>query len=84
MFSLVNSARLLAGKSSLGWVNPALYLYAADSTTDITSGNNNCAAEGIVCCSQGFESSAGWDPVTGLGTLNFAGFKKKMLSLGDL
>lgn len=66
IFSLVNSARLAAGKSSLGWVNPALYAIK-DGYIDITSGNNRCAAQGEVCCTQGFNATAGWDPTTGLG-----------------
>ncbi len=67
MISLVNSARVSAGKSKIGWLNPALYyLKSTDSNgvifNDITAGNNNCNAYGVVCCEQGFTAVPGWDP----------------------
>jgi tripeptidyl-peptidase-1 len=77
MISLVNSARLKAGKSALGFVNPAVYQNgAAIIRNDITSGNNKCAASSRnqVCCTQGFYATAGWDPVTGFGSLDFTKF----------
>ena len=50
MVSLVNSRRLLAGKSNLGWINPALYSVAASSPeiilNDVVTGENNCVAGG--------------------------------------
>ncbi len=43
MLSLVNSQRVAAGKSTLGWVNPLLYKYYDSFTNDITEGDkNNC------------------------------------------
>lgn len=73
MVSLVNAARKAAGKSSLGWINPALYAFASKFTKDITSGNNKCKVNGSpgtsTCCSQGFYAAQGWDPVTGLGSV---------------
>ena len=83
MLSLINSARLQTGKSSVGWINPALYQYWSHFTNDIISGDNHCVASGTVCCAQGFSASTGWDPVTGLGSINFVKFKEIMLSLGD-
>ena len=81
MVSLVNAARLASSKSSVGWINPTLYgsyqLYARD----ITSGRNNCAA-GSTCCSQGYYAASGWDPLTGLGSINFQAFKSYVMSLG--
>ena len=68
MVSLVNAARKAAGKSSLGWINPALYAFASKFVNDITSGNNKCKV-GPTCCAQGFYASTGWDPVTGLGSV---------------
>ena len=50
MVTLVNSRRLQAGKSALGWINPSLYSVAQSSPeiilNDVVSGENNCAAEG--------------------------------------
>jgi tripeptidyl-peptidase-1 len=58
VMSLVNGARLAAGKPALGFMNPWLYstAAAAGALTDITQGNN------------GFPCSTGFDPVTGLGS----------------
>ena len=69
MVSLVNAARKKAGKSSLGWLNPALYAFSSKFIlNDIESGNNKCNANNI-CCPQGFTAAPGWDPVTGLGSV---------------
>ncbi|KAJ1435895.1 peptidase S8/S53 domain-containing protein [Ochromonadaceae sp. CCMP2298] len=47
--------------------------------SDITSGSNKCTSYGssdyatnTPCCNSGFFASAGWDPVTGLGSVHFA------------
>jgi tripeptidyl-peptidase-1 len=77
--SLVNSARLAAGKPSLGFLNPALYAANASSIfTDVTSGENNCCAQAQVCCSEGFHAAKGWDPLTGRGSVDFEKFKQLM------
>lgn len=68
--SLVNAARLKNGKKPLGFINPALYTYGTDLTNDVTGGENNCAAS-LVCCDQGFYATAGWDPLTGFGSVDF-------------
>lgn len=80
MLSLINSARLAAGQSTVGWVNPALYAFSSQFVSDIVDGNNNCVASATVCCSQGYYATTGWDPVTGLGSLNFAQFKSVMMN----
>ena len=56
--------------AGLGLINPALYAiagnpakYAADFF-DVTTGNNTQAGTGVA----GYPATAGWDPVTGLGT----------------
>ncbi len=82
MIALVNSKRLAAGRSSLGWVNPALYAYSDRFVRDVTGGNNKCVAVGIVCCSQGFHATAGWDPVTGLGSVNFTAMQDVLSTIG--
>jgi tripeptidyl-peptidase-1 len=86
MLSLVNSQRVAAGKSTLGWVNPLLYKYYDSFTNDITGGDkNNCGALEVGydsddyyssyyiyhnCCKEGFYPTTGWDPITGLGSIN--------------
>ena len=67
MLSLINARRLAAGKSSVGFANPALYsLYASNPElfNDITEGSNNCAAGGwdgpANCCERyGFHTTTG-------------------------
>lgn len=75
MISLVNAQRIARGKSTLGWINPALYRYASFYIRDITSGNNRCPIN-KQCCAQGFEASRGWDPVSGLGSIDFSKFRQ--------
>jgi len=77
ILTLANNARLNIGKSSLGFINPTLYsLYKSDPSifNDITVGNNRCTSAGksgdAVCCPMGFTASKGWDPVSGLGSVN--------------
>ncbi|KAF5390002.1 hypothetical protein D9757_003859 [Collybiopsis confluens] len=63
--ALINDRLVAAGKSPLGFLNP--FLYANPSAFfDITTGGNPG------CGTNGFPARAGWDPVTGLGTPNFA------------
>jgi len=71
--SLVNAARLNAGKSALGFLNPSIYAYGTKFANDITVGENNCTA-GTVCCTQGFYAAVGWDPLTGFGSVDFQKF----------
>jgi tripeptidyl-peptidase-1 len=66
---LLNDALITAGKAPLGFLNPWLYSTAASALNDITSGSNPG------CSTNGFSAKAGWDPVTGLGTPNFAKLK---------
>lgn len=73
IMSIVNSARVKAGKSKLGFANPTLYAIAAnnpDAFNDVTEGDNKCTE--TLCCSTGFSAAAGWDATTGLGTPNVA------------
>ncbi|KAJ7915134.1 family S53 protease-like protein [Mycena leptocephala] len=65
--ALLNDGRVAAGKSPLGFLNPFLYSAAGRAAlNDITTGTNPG------CNTNGFSARAGWDPVTGLGTPNFA------------
>ncbi|THU80130.1 family S53 protease [Dendrothele bispora CBS 962.96] len=65
VISLVNDRLIAAGKPVLGFLNPFLYANP-QAFFDITSGSNPG------CGTNGFPARAGWDPVTGLGTPNFA------------
>ncbi|KAI0356281.1 family S53 protease [Trametes cingulata] len=65
--ALLNDELAAQGKPSLGFLNPFLYSAAGTAAlTDVTSGSNPG------CNTNGFTARAGWDPVTGLGTPNFA------------
>lgn len=65
VFALLNDARLSAGKSSMGFVNPFIY-ENANCFHDVTDGSeNNCAGK------EGFASIAGWDPATGFGSPDY-------------
>jgi len=75
IISLLNDLRLQKGESTLGFLNPWLYSTAdssAGAIYDVTDGNN-----GAGCC-PGFDAKAGWDPVSGIGTLNYAVLKTMM------
>jgi subtilase family serine protease len=67
-------ANQVAGRP-LGYINPALYKIAATSAytsafRDVTSGDNTFDGGSVTV--QGYESVAGWDAVTGLGSPNAA------------
>ena len=81
-FSNINAARMAIGKGPVGWVNPTLYAYSASFTNDITSGDNHCTANNI-CCPQGFYATPGWDPASGLGSVNYGKMQSIFLALGN-
>ncbi|KAL6306869.1 family S53 protease [Sparassis latifolia] len=67
IIALLNDQLIAAGKSPLGFLNPFLYSSTGTSAlNDITSGTNPG------CSTNGFSAGTGWDPVTGLGTPDFA------------
>lgn len=76
MAAQVNANRLAAGKSPLGFMNPAIFKLYPHFANDITEGFNNCAAgtTDVVCCEQGFYATKGFDPLTGVGSLDFTKF----------
>ncbi|OAA58273.1 family S53 protease-like protein [Cordyceps fumosorosea ARSEF 2679] len=76
LVSLINDYRISIGKSTLGFLNPLLYGNSAvrSALIDITNGNNRG------CGTDGFPAAAGWDPTTGLGTMNFAKLRKALSS----
>ena len=80
MISLVNAARFRAGGKPVGFLNPVLYANSTLFMNDVTSGKNNCTGS-TSCCREGFSAAPGWDPASGLGTLNFVKFKRFMMSI---
>lgn len=64
MVARLNNIRLQNNKT-LGFINPLLYANP-QGFNDITSGTNDMNHDG-----NGWVASAGWDPVTGLGTPDF-------------
>ena len=85
MLTLINDARLNAGKPPIGFANPALYFIAMtnpDVFHDIGSGKNNCCAavKNPVCCKYGFTAQNGFNPVTGLGSVNFGKLKDAFMN----
>ncbi|KAJ7320853.1 subtilisin-like protein [Mycena albidolilacea] len=76
VIAAVNDARIAAGKSTVGFINPALYSDAfAGAFNDVQVGSNPG------CQKQGFPAAPGWDPVSGLGTPNFAKLRDAFLAL---
>ncbi|EMD39042.1 hypothetical protein CERSUDRAFT_112730 [Gelatoporia subvermispora B] len=66
ILSAINDARLVRGKSPIGFINPTIYSEPFRGLfNDITTGSNPG------CGTDGFSVERGWDPVTGLGTINF-------------
>ncbi|KAJ6606104.1 subtilisin-like protein [Mycena vulgaris] len=62
---LLNDELVAQGKPVLGFLNPWMYANPG-AFNDITTGSNPG------CSTTGFPAKAGWDPVTGLGTPNYA------------
>lgn len=64
--SLLNEERIKAGDKPLGFLNPFIYKNAA-VWKDVTIGSDKVGRGGFPL-QAGFNCTAGWDPVTGLGT----------------
>ena len=78
MVSLVNSARLRAGRPPVGFLNPVLYASEGSFANDILSGDNRCTNN--LCCEQGFHTAPGWDPLTGFGSVDFRKFYNLLMT----
>jgi Subtilase family len=63
MITLLNDYLLTNGKQTMGFLNPWIYKHK-DMFYDVTVGDNFIGGVGFKC-------QQGWDPVTGLGTLDF-------------
>lgn len=73
MVTLINDVLLNAGQKPLGHLAPLLYdTKRASAFHDVLRGTNGCAK--AECCPHGFEAAPGWDPSSGVGTLNFLAF----------
>jgi len=65
MVALVNDMRLRKGMPVLGWLNPMLYSEGLKGVfNDIVDGTS-------YGCGKSFNTTVGWDAVTGLGTVDF-------------
>lgn len=81
MISLLNEARLQAGKPPMGFVNPFLYRCASKGCfTDVTVGTNAIDRTGAPL-KAGWNATKGWDPVTGLGSPRFDKLLEAALAL---
>jgi len=76
IISLANSIRKSEGKPKLGFLNPLLYSKQLENSfNDITEGCNKCCTVNFDhCCEVGWHATTGWDPVTGLGSLDIKKF----------
>ncbi|KAI0809624.1 peptidase S8/S53 domain-containing protein [Xylaria sp. FL0064] len=75
VITLINEARLRAGKSTLGFLHPILYAHP-EVFHDVTVGNNPGCNN-----SPGFPNARGWDPVSGLGSPNFPKLLKLLFNV---
>ncbi|KAF8259313.1 subtilisin-like protein [Lactarius quietus] len=66
IIALLNDHMISSGRRPLGFLNPWLYGSGLSGLNDITLGSNSG------CNTEGFSAIPGWDPVTGLGSLDFA------------
>lgn len=74
IITLVNQARLNAGLTPVGFINPVLYENPSVLNDIVTGTNPGCGTAG-------FTAVEGWDPLTGLGTPNFVAMEALWLSL---
>ncbi len=78
IISRINTERLLAGKSTVGFVNPVLYANPG-MLRDVTDGQSfGCVAS---VYNYAFQATEGWDPVTGLGTPDYPSMLEVFMSL---
>jgi tripeptidyl-peptidase I len=76
MLARVNNARLLANKTTVGFVSPILYAFKDKIMRDVDTGY-------IFGCgiARAFEATSGWDAVTGLGSPKFEKMMEVFLNL---
>lgn len=86
LFTLANQKLLNDGYSLIGYANPMLYWMAEncpEAFNDITIGDNQFGESGYLC-QYGYPAAVGWDPVTGLGSINFNPFVECVKVYQDL
>lgn len=76
IINLINEERIHAGKGPVGFVNPVIYQHP-EAFNDVTVGDQSKGGQfgdgqASECGNKGFSSVEGWDPVSGLGTPNYA------------
>ncbi|KAL1859372.1 Tripeptidyl-peptidase sed2 [Paecilomyces lecythidis] len=84
----LNSVRLAANKSALGFLNPWIYSLNQTGFTDIVNGGSNGCLGGETWLGRStpyvpyasWNATPGWDPVTGLGTPLFSTLSELALS----
>ena len=90
MIALVNDERLRMNKTTVGFVAPALYaLHRSDGAAvfnDIKEGSSKCpnakmCGAMVGCCKHGFRAGKGWDPLTGLGSVDFQRMRDELVRL---
>ncbi|KAH9056341.1 subtilisin-like protein [Lactarius vividus] len=74
IISLLNDYRISNGRAPLGFLNVWLYGIFLGGLNDITSGSNPG------CNTNGFSAVPGWDPVTGLGSLDFERLLQRLVA----
>ncbi|KAK2009217.1 Pro-kumamolisin [Colletotrichum eremochloae] len=91
LVGLLNDARIRAGQPTMGFLNPWLYKRGFKGLTDVTAGGSKgCSGidlqsgkpvegAGVIPFAT-WNSTQGWDPVTGLGLPNFEEMKKIALT----
>ena len=86
MFAMLNELSVKKSGKSLGFLSPLLYKMYADDVNifhDIVVGDNKCTEYGCASTCQGYTAGKGFDPVTGLGSLNFAAAQKYLNTMFD-
>jgi len=88
MLARILAARLTHGMPPFGLLNIHLYqLAGSPAFRDITVGANRCTGiygshQNYTCCPYGFNATTGWDPVTGLGSIDYPALKQGLLTVG--
>ncbi|KAF7336098.1 Tripeptidyl-peptidase sed1 [Mycena venus] len=82
LITLVNDARLAAGKSPVGFINPTIYSPDfAGAFNDIVSGTSQGCKGWQGDRGGGFQAVPGWDAASGVGTPNLGVLIEKWLAL---
>ena len=81
IITLLNGHLLNSGKTALGFLNPLLYKMSQDAPAafkDVDYGDNKCTRN--FCMLYGYNATKGWDPVAGLGSINYEAMKIYVLA----